>query len=151
MKSERGVRVPNLQSDSGADGVRECRAAVAVDPAERARAATVGDNRPWAGGPGRPRPASAETIRRAWPTRIVGVATAELGFKRAKELVAGKVEMQKMEHDAQLQLESSRAMVREVEGQIELLKTYLDWTVIKALIDGVVLEKLVDPNELVVP
>jgi HlyD family secretion protein len=81
----------------------------------------------------------------------VGVEKAELDLKRARELVSSRVEMQKMEDDARLQLDSSRAVVREVEGQIELLKTYLDWTVIKSPIDGVVLEKLVDPNELVVP
>jgi HlyD family secretion protein len=81
----------------------------------------------------------------------VGVKKAELDFKRARELVTSKVEMQKMEDDARLQLESSRAVVQEIEGQIELLKTYREWTVIKSPIDGVVLEKLVDPNEIVVP
>ena len=81
----------------------------------------------------------------------VAVARAELDFKRASELVRGKVEMQKMEDDARLQLESARAAVREVNGQIELIKTYLDWTVIRSPIDGVVLEKLVNPNELVMP
>jgi HlyD family secretion protein len=32
-----------------------------------------------------------------------------------------------------------------------LIRTYMDWTVIRSPIHGVVLEKLVDPNELVVP
>src|SRR5919108_1650813 len=81
----------------------------------------------------------------------VGVRKAELDFKRARELVASKVEMQKIEDDARLQLESSRALVQEIEGQIELLKIYLSWTVIQSPINGVVLEKLVDPNEIVVP
>ena len=81
----------------------------------------------------------------------VAVARAELDFKRASELVRSKVEMQKMEDDARLQLDAVRAAVKEVDGQIELIKTYLDWTVIRSPIDGVVLEKLVNPNELVMP
>ncbi len=81
----------------------------------------------------------------------VGVARAELDLRRASELVTSKVEMQKVLDDARLQLESARATVKEIDGQIELMRTYLDWTVIKSPINGVVLEKLVDPNELVVP
>lgn len=81
----------------------------------------------------------------------VAVAKAELDLSRAKTLVANKVEMQKSEDDARLQLDSARAMMKEIEGQVELINTYLDWTIIKSPIDGVVLEKLVDPNELVTP
>jgi HlyD family secretion protein len=81
----------------------------------------------------------------------VAVEKAELDYKRASELVRQSVEMQKMEDDARLQVASARATVKEVEGQLELIKTFLDWTVIKSPINGVVLEKLVDPDELVVP
>ena len=81
----------------------------------------------------------------------VAVEKAELDYKRARELVRQSVEMQKMEDDARLQVASARATVKEVEGQLELTKTHLDWTVIKSPINGVVLEKLVDPDELVVP
>jgi len=81
----------------------------------------------------------------------VAVEKAELDYKRARELVRQNVEMRKVEDDARLQLESVRSTVNEVGGQIELIKTYLDWAVIRSPIDGVVLEKLVDPNELVVP
>jgi HlyD family secretion protein len=81
----------------------------------------------------------------------VAVEKAELDYHRARELVRQSVEMQKAEDDARLQAMSARATVREVEGQLELIKTYLDWTVIKSPINGVVLEKLVDPDELVVP
>src|SRR5207245_2871321 len=81
----------------------------------------------------------------------VAVEKAELDFKRARELVRQSVEMQKMEDDARLQLASARATAKEMEGQYELAKTYLDWTVIKSPINGVVLEKLVNPDELVVP
>src|SRR5207249_7270937 len=79
------------------------------------------------------------------------VEKAESDYKRAHELVRQSVEMQKMEDDARLQLASARATVKEIEGQYELAKTYLDWTVIRSPINGVVLEKLVDPDELVVP
>ena len=48
-------------------------------------------------------------------------------------------------------LESARATAQEVQGAVELAKTYLDWTVIRSPIDGVVLEKLVDAGELVSP
>jgi len=81
----------------------------------------------------------------------VAVAKAELDFNRADELVKQNVEMRKTLDDARLQLESAHATVKEVEGQLELIRTYIDWTIIKSPIDGVVLEKLVDPNELVVP
>ena len=81
----------------------------------------------------------------------VAVAKAGLDLRRAQELVAVKVEMEKVLDDARLQLESAQATVREIEGQIDLIRTYLDWTIIRSPIDGVVLEKLVDPNELVTP
>lgn len=81
----------------------------------------------------------------------VSVARAELDYQRASELVKQNIEMQKTLDDARLQRESAQATVKEIEGARELIRTYLDWTVIKSPINGVVLEKLVDPNELVVP
>ena len=81
----------------------------------------------------------------------VAVEKAEMEYKRARELVRQSVEMQKVEDDARLQVAAARASIHEIEGQLELVKTYLDWTVIKSPINGVVLEKLVDPDELVVP
>jgi HlyD family secretion protein len=41
--------------------------------------------------------------------------------------------------------------LKEAEALHELAKTQVSWTVIRAPIDGVVLEKLVDPGELVTP
>ena len=38
-----------------------------------------------------------------------------------------------------------------MEGGFRLARTCLDWTVIRSPINGVVVEKLVDPNELVTP
>jgi HlyD family secretion protein len=82
---------------------------------------------------------------------LVGVARAELDLKRTSELVRTKIETEKTYDEARLQLEAARASQQEVQGQLQLLQTYLDWTVIRSPIDGVVLEKLVDPNELVTP
>jgi HlyD family secretion protein len=81
----------------------------------------------------------------------VAVNKAELDYARIKRLIADKIETQQTEDDARLKLESAKATVQEVQGTVELAKTYLDWTVIRSPIDGVVLEKLVDAGELVSP
>src|SRR5690606_317159 len=60
-------------------------------------------------------------------------------------------ESEQLEDNARLQLESAKATLKEVEGAKELVQTYINWCVIRSPINGVVLEKLVDPNELVVP
>jgi HlyD family secretion protein len=80
-----------------------------------------------------------------------GVARAELDYKRIQELARTDIESRKALDDARLQLEAAHADVMQAEGIRALAQTYLDWTVIRSPIDGVVLEKLVDPNELVVP
>ncbi len=76
---------------------------------------------------------------------------AELTYNRIKKLTSENVESKQLADDARLALESARAVVKEIEGQLELIKTFIAWTIIKSPIDGVVLEKLVDPNELVTP
>ena len=81
----------------------------------------------------------------------IAVAKAELDYERIIQLAKTAIETKQAEDDARLKLESARATVREVEGSYAVAKTYLDWTVIRSPIDGVVLEKLVDPAELVVP
>jgi len=81
----------------------------------------------------------------------VALNKAELDYARIIELTKTRIETKKAEDDARLQLESARAAVKEIEGAYELARTYLDWTIIRTPINGVVLEKLVDPNELVVP
>jgi HlyD family secretion protein len=48
-------------------------------------------------------------------------------------------------------LESAGASLREAQASLELAQTYLDWTVIRSPLDAVVLEKLADTSELVVP
>lgn len=81
----------------------------------------------------------------------VNVEKAELNFKRASQLRQENIESQQLLDDARLQLEGARSSVKEIQGAQSLIETYIDWCVIRSPIDGVVLEKLVDPNELVVP
>jgi HlyD family secretion protein len=81
----------------------------------------------------------------------VSVNKAELDYERIKKLIADKIETPQTEDDARLKLEAARASLQEVQGSLELARTYVDWTVIRSPIDGVVLEKLVDAGELVSP
>jgi HlyD family secretion protein len=79
------------------------------------------------------------------------VSRAELDFERVNALAKTDIESKKAQDDARLQLASARALLLEAEGTYSLWQTYLNWTIIRSPINGVVLEKLVDPNELVVP
>ncbi len=81
----------------------------------------------------------------------VAVSKAELDYKRIQTLNLSQVESKQAEDDARLHLDSTRASLTEAQANLQLAQTYLDWTVIRSPIDGVVLEKLVDPAELVVP
>jgi HlyD family secretion protein len=82
---------------------------------------------------------------------VVAVDKAELDYKRVTELARTQVESKQVEDDARLRLAGARALLEQAHGGYDLAKTYLAWTVIRSPIDGVVLEKLVDPAELVVP
>jgi HlyD family secretion protein len=79
------------------------------------------------------------------------LARAELDLERINQLARTDIESKKTVDDARLQVEAARADLKQAEGAYALAQTYLDWTVIRSPINGVVLEKLVDPNELVVP
>ncbi|MBC8097315.1 MAG: efflux RND transporter periplasmic adaptor subunit [Akkermansiaceae bacterium] len=79
------------------------------------------------------------------------VNKAELDFARIQRLSRTDIESKQREDDARLQLESARATLAEAEGVYELAMTYVSWCTIRSPINGVVLEKLVDPDELVVP
>lgn len=81
----------------------------------------------------------------------VAIEKAKLDYNRIHELQQANVESRQIEDNARLQLESAKATLKEVEGAKSLIETYIDWCVIRSPINGVVLEKLVDPNELVVP
>ena len=76
---------------------------------------------------------------------------AQLQHERIKALASASIESKQMEDDARLNVQSAAAAVAEIEGTLQWTQTYIDWCVIKSPIDGVVLEKLVDPNELVTP
>ena len=81
----------------------------------------------------------------------VAVAKAQLDFKRVMQLGSSLIESQQAQDDARLRLEAAKASLQEAEGTYALAQTFLDWTVIRSPINGVVVEKLVDPAELVVP
>lgn len=48
-------------------------------------------------------------------------------------------------------IEQARAIVKSAEAALERAKIYLNWTIIKSPIDGVILEKLATVGEMVVP
>jgi RND family efflux transporter MFP subunit len=81
----------------------------------------------------------------------VAVEKAELAYKRAHTLTASHVATQESEDDARLDLENARASLQQAQGSRDEAQTYVDWCTIRSPIDGVVVEKLVNPDELVMP
>jgi HlyD family secretion protein len=82
---------------------------------------------------------------------MANVAKAEILFERVNQLAKTDIESKQSQDDARLTVEASRATLKEAEGARTLAQTYVDWCTIRSPINGVVLEKLVDPNELVAP
>ncbi|MFM7815425.1 MAG: efflux RND transporter periplasmic adaptor subunit [Verrucomicrobiota bacterium] len=76
---------------------------------------------------------------------------ARIDLDRTRELFAEKVESQQVLDNARLALESAQAQIRQLEGARRVILTYLDWCVIRSPVNGVVLEKLAEANELVTP
>ena len=76
---------------------------------------------------------------------------SRIDLDRTRELFEEKVESQQMLDNARLALESAQAQIRQLEGSRRVILTYLDWCVIRSPVDGVVLEKLAEANELVTP
>jgi HlyD family secretion protein len=74
-----------------------------------------------------------------------------LNYERITNLTSTAVESKQSEDNARLALEADRASVEATQGNYDLAKTYVDWCVIRSPINGVVLEKLVNPDELVMP
>ena len=78
------------------------------------------------------------------------VAKAESGFERVSQLAKTDIESKQAQDDARL---GARSRPRRAQGsrkaRTTLAQTYVDWCTIRSPINGVVLEKLVDPNELV--
>ena len=81
----------------------------------------------------------------------VAIEKAQLDLQRAQELVRQKVEMGKVLDDARLEVRSAEARLQQGMGSRQLIETYIDWCTIRSPVNGVVLEKLVDPGELVSP
>lgn len=79
------------------------------------------------------------------------LVNAEIELKRALELEQQQVDSQRVVDDARRVRDAAAAQVTAARGRLELEETYLGWCTIRAPISGVVLEKLVEPNELVVP
>ena len=81
----------------------------------------------------------------------VAVEKARLDLRRAEELVRERVEMGKVLDDSRLQVRSAEAQLQQLRGSRQLIETWIGWCTIRSPIRGVVLEKLVDPGELVSP
>jgi len=79
------------------------------------------------------------------------LAKAELDLERITELAKTDIESRKALDDARLQVDATRAQIKAAEGTRDVAAAYVGWCTIRSPIDGVVLEKLVDPNELVTP
>jgi HlyD family secretion protein len=76
---------------------------------------------------------------------------AKASFARAKDLREKKTTSEQDLDDAQRGLRAAEAELTMARAQLDLNRTWLDWCTIRAPITGTVLEKLVNPNELVVP
>jgi HlyD family secretion protein len=79
------------------------------------------------------------------------MAKDELTYGRVHRLAETSIESKQSEDDARMVLEADRAAVKAAEGGADVARTYLDWCTIRSPINGVVLEKLVSPDELVMP
>lgn len=79
------------------------------------------------------------------------LTNAEINLKRQIELSKSDVDSARALDDAQRARDAAVAEMKMAKGQLTLAQTYLDWCTIRAPINGTILEKLVDPNELVVP
>ena len=79
------------------------------------------------------------------------MAKDDLSYNRIKQLAATAIESKQSEDDARLVLEADRAAVKAAEGAADVARTYVDWCTIRSPVNGVVMEKLVNPNELVMP
>jgi len=84
-------------------------------------------------------------------TARANVTKAEVAYERIKQLAATEIESKQAQDDARLGLEAAQAALRESMGARQVAQTYVDWCTIRSPINGVVVEKLVDPNELVTP
>jgi RND family efflux transporter MFP subunit len=76
---------------------------------------------------------------------------AEANYKRQMDLLQSDVDSARAFDEAKRVRGTALADVKMAQGQLDLARTYLEWCTIRAPIDGTILEKLVNPNELVSP
>lgn len=81
----------------------------------------------------------------------VAVEKADLAYKRAHALTASKITTQESEDVARLDLDNARATLLQAQGSRDDAQAYVDWCVITSPLNGVVVEKLVNRDELVMP
>jgi HlyD family secretion protein len=79
------------------------------------------------------------------------LAKAKLDLERISQLAKTDIESKQALDDARIALDSATAGLTAAEGSRDVAQAYVDWCIIRSPINGVVLEKLVDPNELVTP
>jgi RND family efflux transporter MFP subunit len=79
------------------------------------------------------------------------LTNAVLNLTRQLQLAKDNVDSQRAVDEARRARDTAAAEITVAQGQLTLTKTYLDWCTIRAPITGTILEKLVDPNELVTP
>jgi len=82
-------------------------------------------------------------------TAKANVDKAQMDFDRVNQL--STIQSKQEQDDARMALEAARAQLKSAEGARSVIQTYLDWCTIRSPINGVILEKLVEPNELVTP
>ena len=80
-----------------------------------------------------------------------GVERDRLNYERITNLISTAVESKQSEDNARLALEADRASLQAAQGNSDLAKTNVEWCVVRSPINGVVLEKLANPDELVMP
>jgi HlyD family secretion protein len=81
----------------------------------------------------------------------VGRERAQLAYDRIKRLRSTQIETQEKEDETRLAVAAADATIQQITGMLELARVQLDWTVIRSPIDGVILEKIAKPGELVMP
>ena len=80
-----------------------------------------------------------------------GLAKAELDYERISKLAKTDIESRQSLDDARIAVDSAKATLAMAEGARDVARAYVGWCTIRSPINGVILEKLVDPNELVTP
>ncbi len=91
-----------------------------------------------------------EATARAATTRATA-EKARILWQRSRKLQQSGAASAAAEEDARLALAEAEAAVLEAEAALEVAQTQLGWMVIRAPLDGVVLEKLAHTGELVMP